>query len=300
MLGNQSESEILFAQEQLMSARVLKTVDKGVVIDFETKQVEFKNTVYAIQQIINSYCTANLRKLYRVVSASLEAYFKKRWSVSRAQVSSVIMKVYRLYEAGAVLRHLEGAKTLPWKERICRLLKNAAGVNPDLLSLWNQVLEKTGSNEILISTFNIEDFWTKQGHNMDLAKPAKAARKQTRKVKGSRKFVDSETDDSEDEDQHVHKRSMSLDGRGEDKPFQRTESYREWSSDDSLGLEMDWISCQESMQKIQAKGYVIEALQNGAWVRPMDFKLTPISNDNNVYNLFEHLLLAANLASNEF
>ena len=82
----------LASQESLISKNVLKVVDVKVwsELSFESKQLEFKETCFAILNIVNN-------KLYRCISTSLEQYFKKRWSVSRAQV-------YRLYESAAILK----------------------------------------------------------------------------------------------------------------------------------------------------------------------------------------------------
>lgn len=87
-----SEREALLREEEKISKNVLKIVDPKLysLTSFETKQKEFKDTCMAIQAIV---CA----KLYRCVSGSLEGYFKKRWSVSRAQT-------YRLFECASVLK----------------------------------------------------------------------------------------------------------------------------------------------------------------------------------------------------
>ena len=86
------ENLTLNSQEFCISKNVLKVVDVKVwsELSFESKQLEFRETCFAILSIVNN-------KLYRSISPSLEQYFKKRWSVSRAQV-------YRLYESAAVLK----------------------------------------------------------------------------------------------------------------------------------------------------------------------------------------------------
>lgn len=88
----ENDKQLLSQQEALISRNVLKVIDpkSWSNLPFRDKQNEFKNTCYAIQSIVNT-------KSYRPISPSLELYFKKKWSVSRAQV-------YRLYESASVLK----------------------------------------------------------------------------------------------------------------------------------------------------------------------------------------------------
>ncbi len=100
------DRKLLADQEDHISKNVLKVVDQKYwnLLSFESKQREFKETCLAIANIVNS-------KLYRCISGSLEGYFKKRWSVSRAQV-------YRLYESATVLKvhFLDAYKNSFWME----------------------------------------------------------------------------------------------------------------------------------------------------------------------------------------
>ena len=86
------DADSLAVQENLISMNVLKVVDvmEWNRLSFTAKQLEFKDTCFAILRIVNN-------KLYRPISNSLELYFKKRFGVSRAQV-------YRLYESAAILK----------------------------------------------------------------------------------------------------------------------------------------------------------------------------------------------------
>jgi hypothetical protein len=105
-------------------------------------------------------------------------------------------------------------ETIPHKERICRQLKNSAGLfGPNLRELWSQVLEKTGAVENQINSFNIEEHWTKnfgpKYHNpgQDSSSKAKSARS-TRK-KGTvkkEKLETSDTEYSEGSEDYVPKR----------------------------------------------------------------------------------------------
>jgi hypothetical protein len=88
----ESDRRLLSIQEANISKNVLKVVDQKYwnQLSFQGKQNEFYDTCMAISQIVNN-------KLYRCISPSLEGYFKKKWSVSRAQV-------YRLYESSSILK----------------------------------------------------------------------------------------------------------------------------------------------------------------------------------------------------
>lgn len=88
----ESDRRLLAIQEANISKNVLKVVDQKYwnQLSFQGKQTEFFDTCMAISQIVNN-------KLYRCISPSLEGYFKKKWSVSRAQV-------YRLYESSSILK----------------------------------------------------------------------------------------------------------------------------------------------------------------------------------------------------
>ncbi|KAJ3195610.1 hypothetical protein HDU67_004313, partial [Dinochytrium kinnereticum] len=96
--------------------------------DNDRKQRRFRRTVFAVQAIVSA-------KLYKTKSASLEAYFKDVWKISRAQV-------YRFLDCAAVLRHLEGFQYVPCRERLCRSLKRLAKNRSDTRKLWASVLDR--------------------------------------------------------------------------------------------------------------------------------------------------------------
>ncbi|KAJ2997497.1 hypothetical protein HDV02_005458 [Globomyces sp. JEL0801] len=130
----------LKTQEALISPTVLKHSQLDNT-PFHDKQKAFYNTCFAIRKIIKE-------KLYRVQSTNLEQYFLKKFNVSRAQV-------YRLMDCASVLECLYGLYPLPHKYRICKELKQKAGVGKECRQLWSDVL-KHGTFEDQIDQFNYD------------------------------------------------------------------------------------------------------------------------------------------------
>ncbi|KAI8894027.1 hypothetical protein BC833DRAFT_252280 [Globomyces pollinis-pini] len=121
-----SLDDSLKTQEALISPTVLKHSQLDNT-PFHDKQKAFYNTCFAIRKIIKE-------KLYRVQSTNLEQYFLKKFNVSRAQV-------YRLMDCASVLECLYGLYPLPHKYRICKELKQKAGVGKECRQLWSDVLK---------------------------------------------------------------------------------------------------------------------------------------------------------------
>ncbi|XJO77322.1 hypothetical protein BDV3_001916 [Batrachochytrium dendrobatidis] len=96
-------------------------------IPLEQKQKQFVETVTAIRAII-------CRKLYRDEGYdSLQTYFLSKWDVSRAQV-------YRLMDCWPILTTICKAHVIPYKERLCRTLKQCTRSPSELVLLWDNVI----------------------------------------------------------------------------------------------------------------------------------------------------------------
>lgn len=98
-LTHRSLLESLDAQERLIDSRVLHVNTLSAtpssplagipVTEAAAKQDRFRKTVMAAHEIVT-------QKLYKAKAASLEAYFKSVWKISRAQV-------YRFLDCATVL-----------------------------------------------------------------------------------------------------------------------------------------------------------------------------------------------------
>jgi hypothetical protein len=270
------DTRLLQIQEIFISKNVLKVVDPSGwnSLSYQGKQKEFRDTCFAIHEIV-------VHKLYRGSFNSLENYFKKRWSVSRAQV-------YRLHESATILKLLGADKdrstVMPHKERMCRQLKSVCGLLREELQLvWSQVLESTAGAESQLSNFNIEEFWNRK--NGDGTMPLAKSKSKPKAKKGDQ----SDTDYSDNDSRPLRKRQEPevTSGRRSSLPVSNPERLgkKRLSLDPTSlqggrltqrlqsGLERDWMDCQDAMQALISRGYVIESKINGEWTRPSLWKL---------------------------
>ena len=85
----------------------------------------------------------------------MEQYFSRNFNVSRGTPSSPhfinptlkIAQIYRLLDCAAVLRALEGMHPLPHKYKICKDLKQKAGIGAECRALWERVIREGGAGE---------------------------------------------------------------------------------------------------------------------------------------------------------
>ncbi|KAL7753786.1 hypothetical protein RI367_000718 [Sorochytrium milnesiophthora] len=114
--------------------------------NYELRKKHFPQTVIAIHEIVES-------KLYKARKPSLEAYFKDRFAISRAQV-------YRFMDSALVLQSLDNVDPVPCRERQCRAIKKVTRTRNHRLLLWLEVLGKYGkiSADSVTST-QIEQLW---------------------------------------------------------------------------------------------------------------------------------------------
>jgi hypothetical protein len=118
---------------QQLEQRIHKSVLKHTnhPISYSQKQFEFKETCYAIKEIIHS-------KLYRFTHPNLEQYFLKTFGTSRAQV-------YRLLDAYHVLYELRDFKRIPHRYRVCKELKSHCATTEELRRSWNAIVNACSS-----------------------------------------------------------------------------------------------------------------------------------------------------------
>ncbi|KAJ3272776.1 hypothetical protein HK104_004408, partial [Borealophlyctis nickersoniae] len=115
---------------------------RGKRKSWDRDQAVFYETVLAIRSIVTN-------KLYKGKGTSLEAYFRDRWGVSRAQV-------YRFMDCAMVLQQLDGFTQLPCRERFCRALKRLCRTTQDIRRLWASVLECVGSESTTLTSSLIQ------------------------------------------------------------------------------------------------------------------------------------------------
>ncbi|TPX46439.1 hypothetical protein SeLEV6574_g03240 [Synchytrium endobioticum] len=101
----------------------------------------FKRSVIGLQKIVSE-------KLYRVMAASVQSYFKNRFELTRAQA-------YRFIDCAVVLDHLTGLKH-PTRERLCRCLKKVCTSRQDMRSVWLKALAERQNDPERVNSSLIE------------------------------------------------------------------------------------------------------------------------------------------------
>ncbi|KAJ3323695.1 hypothetical protein HDV06_001425 [Boothiomyces sp. JEL0866] len=256
-----SDKAELFKQESRIARNVLKICNTKLYneLPFETKQQEFKDTCYAIKQIV-------VQKLYRCMSSSLEGYFKKRWNVSRAST-------YRFLECATILSELSDLPIIPHKERICRQLKACVGFNREnLRNLWQQILDTTGGDESHLNCINIEDYTEKK--SITHRKP--------------KRFAEQYSSSSEDEILPRKARKFS-DVSDITPPRDPTDDL----------VRNTWNQYLSSFENILSHGYKLETKIKGKWVEAERWGIMAVDTQEVYefpHSSLDHLLRAAELA----
>lgn len=138
--------------------------------NYDLRRQHFPRTVLAIHHIVDS-------KLYKARKPSLEAYFKDRFQISRAQVyrfmdSALVLQV-RVHTcacmgqccqpcaADALLgQALDNVDPVPCRERQCRAIKKVTKTRHHRRALWLEVLEKYGvASADTVTSTQIEQVW---------------------------------------------------------------------------------------------------------------------------------------------
>ncbi|TPX34733.1 hypothetical protein SmJEL517_g02718 [Synchytrium microbalum] len=112
----------------------------------------FKRSVTGLQKIVNE-------KLYRVVATSVQAYFKNRFDLTRAQA-------YRFIDCAVVLEILTGLKH-PTRERLCRCLKKTCPNKADMRAVWISALAERQNDPDRVNSSLIESL--AEEHHKDAA-----------------------------------------------------------------------------------------------------------------------------------
>ncbi|KAJ3026560.1 UNVERIFIED_CONTAM: hypothetical protein HDU68_005454 [Siphonaria sp. JEL0065] len=111
------------------------------------RRQRFVQTVKAIGFIVDN-------RLYRLVAKGVEAYFKTRWNMRRAQS-------YRFVMCGSVFKALAGLdeSILPHRERLCRTLKKRAMFKgpASLRAVWLASVQVAGNEEVTSTVLSAVD-----------------------------------------------------------------------------------------------------------------------------------------------
>ncbi|KAI9352889.1 hypothetical protein BDR26DRAFT_850013 [Obelidium mucronatum] len=142
VLQNSAACQVLLAQkEQLVDEGILHQQDEHrdtLQMSVEARRERFVRTVKAIGFIVDN-------RLYRLVAKGVEAYFKTRWNMRRAQS-------YRFVMCGSVFKALAGLEDalLPHRERLCRTLKKRAMFKGplSLRAVWLAALQVAEHEEV--------------------------------------------------------------------------------------------------------------------------------------------------------
>lgn len=135
---------------------------------------------------------------------------------------------------------MENQEVLPFKERLCRQLKNCVGLDQEeIIRLWNLVVKVNGSTESKLASFNIEAYFTKTLERETLKKPApssqpKRARQSARK--GSNDNSDTDYSDTEGCGYARTKRTRSRPAPASDASNNGANAYSDVNHSDSASI----------------------------------------------------------------